>query len=77
MSSVKDMQRASLERYCTALDDYGVAVRNFAASLRVGDELAIKSARRTVTAARLKCVNAFDSIEGERPKGAFERITRP
>jgi hypothetical protein len=56
MSSMKDVQRAFLERYCTALEAYGVAVRNFAASLRLGDELAIKSARGKLIAARLKCV---------------------
>jgi hypothetical protein len=64
---MKDVQRALLDHYCTALQEYSVAVRNFAASLQIGDELAIKSARRAVIASRIKCVKALGSLDGRMP----------
>lgn len=64
---MNDVQRALLDHYCTALHEYSVAVRNFAASLQVGDELAIKSARRAVIASRMKCVKALGTLDGCMP----------
>jgi hypothetical protein len=74
---MKDVQRALLDHYCTALHEYSVAVRNFAASLQVGDELAIKSARRAVIASRMKCVKALGTLDGRMPGMRMREETPP